>query len=273
MGSKSRLANWIISNLPPANTLVDLFAGGCSITHYALSTHKYSNIIANDIFATPMLFKDCVDGRFNDFGRWVCHDEFMSYKDVDMFVRLCYSFGTRGMSYLYSYDIEPYKKALHDMVFQTSPSDTRLAYKKVLVELEKINGRYSFDTLNKIEHLERMERLKNLCGVVGTKNLVVSQKDYRDVEIPADSIIYCDIPYFSTNGYGKQFNHKDFYEWCRQQTVPVFISEYSMPDDFFPYATLNIKTNFRKDNQRNTTQEKMFVLKKQRDFIDDNFKD
>lgn len=31
-GSKSRITEWVVSNLPRADTLVDLFCGGCAVT-------------------------------------------------------------------------------------------------------------------------------------------------------------------------------------------------------------------------------------------------
>lgn len=68
------------------------------------------------------------------------------------------------------------------------------------------------------------ERLESLQRYVG---------DYRDVEIEDDSVIYCDIPYRGTDGYGSEFDHEAFYDWCERQRVPVFISEYWMPEKRF----------------------------------------
>ena len=34
-GSKNAIADWVIDQLPPGKRLVDLFAGGCAITHCA----------------------------------------------------------------------------------------------------------------------------------------------------------------------------------------------------------------------------------------------
>ena len=54
--------------------------------------------------------------------------------------------------------------------------------------------------------------------------------------IPKGSLIYCDIPYKGTNcGKYKGFDHERFYEWARKQDN-IYISEYSMPDDFIPYS-------------------------------------
>jgi len=51
-----------------------------------------------------------------------------------------------------------------------------------------------------------------------------------------DILIYCDPPYADTNcGKYQGFDNKRFYEWAEQQDN-IFISEYSMPDCFIPYA-------------------------------------
>ena len=62
-------------------------------------------------------------------------------------------------------------------------------------------------------------------------------KDYTELEIPANSIIYCDIPYQGTKQYSisKDFNHSKFWNWCiekAKQGHTVFVSEYNAPDDF-----------------------------------------
>jgi len=61
--------------------------------------------------------------------------------------------------------------------------------------------------------------------------------DYKNLEIPDDSIIYCDIPYKGTKQYStsKGFNYTEFWEWVRVKVNDkhnVFISEYNAPDDF-----------------------------------------
>ena len=59
--------------------------------------------------------------------------------------------------------------------------------------------------------------------------------DYAEVEIPTDSVIYCDIPYEGTNRYNgaEGFNYERFYAWTLRQTEPVFISSYALPADRF----------------------------------------
>lgn len=69
------------------------------------------------------------------------------------------------------------------------------------------------------------------------KGIVFKHSSYDKLEIPENSIIYCDIPYRDAKQYdsSKDFNHEDFWEWCRKMSNKgheVFISEYSAPSDF-----------------------------------------
>jgi DNA adenine methylase len=79
-----------------------------------------------------------------------------------------------------------------------------------------------------------------------SKNNILKQRDkllgvkffdlpYNDLEIPRDSIIYCDPPYEGTTSYKDKFNHEKFWEWCRGMSFQghsIFISEYNAPGDF-----------------------------------------
>ena len=58
---------------------------------------------------------------------------------------------------------------------------------------------------------------------------------YLELQIPPNSIIYCDPPYQGVHGYNVIFNHEEFWEWVRTKTKEgheVFVSEYNAPDDF-----------------------------------------
>ena len=113
-GSKSRIAHWVIDNLPGGRVLIDAFAGGCSITHRALLSQKWQTVIANDINGKyPQLFLDAVRGKYRDEKRWISREDFERLKANDAFVACCWSFGNCLMHYMYSPAIEPYKRALH----------------------------------------------------------------------------------------------------------------------------------------------------------------
>ena len=113
-GSKSRIAHWVIDNLPRGRVLIDAFAGGCAITHRALLSQKWQTIIANDINGKyPQLFLDAIHGRYRDEKRWISRQDFERLKSKDAFVACCWSFGNDLQHYMYSKAIEPYKRALH----------------------------------------------------------------------------------------------------------------------------------------------------------------
>ena len=113
-GSKSRIAHWVIDNLPRGRVLIDAFAGGCAITHRALLIQKWQTVIANDINGKyPQLFADAVRGTYRDEKRWISREDFERLKAKDAFVACCWSFGNNLRDYMYSKTIEPYKRALH----------------------------------------------------------------------------------------------------------------------------------------------------------------
>lgn len=118
-GSKNSIARKIVSFLPSADVLIDICAGGCAITHAALEiceglAPKWKRIIANDICEMPLkLFKGAICGEYADEKRWIDRETFQKLKDVDPYVRYCWSFGNNGINYLYAQEVEPWKKALH----------------------------------------------------------------------------------------------------------------------------------------------------------------
>ena len=80
------------------------------------------------------------------------------------------------------------------------------------------------------------EAFKNtMAQIPNIKGVDFRHSSYCDLDIPNESIIYCDPPYESTTKYKDEFNHNEFWEWCRDMTSKghkVFISEYNAPDDF-----------------------------------------
>ena len=113
-GSKNRLAEKIVKLFPDAENFYDLFCGGCAITHRALIENRWKNYVINDIDSRcPKLFLDAINGKFKNETRWISREDFYRMKDNDGYVAFCWSFGNNGSSYLYSKEIEPYKKALH----------------------------------------------------------------------------------------------------------------------------------------------------------------
>lgn len=89
---------------------------------------------------------------------------------------------------------------------------------------------------------------------------------YDHLEIPKDSIVYCDPPYQGTTKYKDGFNHDDFWQWCREKAGEghkVFISEYSAPDDFVCVWSGQLKVSVAKSGRQKDAMERLFVHKSQ----------
>lgn len=246
LGSKNGIAEWVISNLPKADTFVDLFFGGGSITHAGLLSGKYKNFIANDIDnRLPLFFTECIRGEHtvDTHKEWVTKEEFNKKKKEDIFISSIWSFSNNGVDYLYGKDIAKMKQCLHNAVFfndleplkefgiNLQKSFKESIYDRYLDYSRQIKNRsMSLETLERIHALETLKQLQILEPIqtFGT--------DYQDITIPDGALIYCDVPYKDTRCCKYDgFDHDRFYEWADKQDN-IYISEYSMPDNFIPVA-------------------------------------
>ena len=77
-------------------------------------------------------------------------------------------------------------------------------------------------------------------------------------------MVYCDIPYEKTIGYGEtDFDHKEFYKWCKTRPYQVFFSSYEITEDGF-YKVLVEKIDglmITKDGTRNKVNEYIYSNK------------
>lgn len=117
-GSKNKLAERIVRLLPRRTNLVDLFCGGCAMSHAALLMGKFEHIYINDInWMCPTLFMDALQGKYANDTRWISREDFFRLRDTDPYVAMVWSFGNNMRDYLYSKEIEPLKKAIHYALF------------------------------------------------------------------------------------------------------------------------------------------------------------
>jgi len=134
-GSKNAIARWLVDQLPSGERFVDLFAGGCAVTHAAMLSGKYKFCLANDIGNAHLLFYDAVNGRLQNVNRWIDREMFMAERDSNPIAQWCYSFGNDGHSYMYARDIEPYKKLVHHALTDECVIDRYHAFRHAIVEL------------------------------------------------------------------------------------------------------------------------------------------
>lgn len=95
---------------------------------------------------------------------------------------------------------------------------------------------------------------QNLQGI----ELICSS--YDQLEIPDNSVIYCDPPYSDTTSYKNSFDSAKFWDWVREKAKAghkIYVSEYNAPSDFRCIWKKELSSNLSKDNKKST--EKLFV--------------
>lgn len=257
MGSKSKIARWVVDRLPEGDTLYDVFCGGCAITDYAMRARKYKSYVVNDITNIGYVFKKALDGGFKNETRWIDRKTYFENLE-DPYVYLCFSFGNNPVCrYAYAVELEPWKKALHWCYVFNDTSlmheygidipvcDDKAGYRKWIrnneayireqycawvnahkAEIEgKAGLKIRLERLQSLGSLERLQKLQRLKD-----SLHIFQGDYRDVVIPKSSgVVYCDPPYRNTRQYydmeggekrdlTKTFDYDGFYAWCEYQS-------------------------------------------------------
>ena len=323
-GSKSAIAKDIIDALPGGNRLVDLFCGGCSVTDYAMKrTSKYRKFLVNDL--DPMLpttYLKALRGGFADEDRWISREEFHRLKEDDPYVSMCFSFGNDCKTYMYGQAIEPYKEAIHSIVFWEDydkmealcpavveiahefcdgkdRKGRRLAFGKAVAAHVKAMGSVDYWQSNpmfrlvkikwseerrgmsgtclvgqlrdanlygpksSLQSLESLERLERLNGIRQDSFITATKSDYREYAHEEGDVVYCDPPYASTGQYKVgDFDSVAFWEWARTRDYPVYVSEYSAPDDFVSIWSKEKRRLFSKKGLSATAVENMFLHKK-----------
>ena len=238
IGSKGLFADQIIDILPAADTFIDLFCGGCAVSHAALVSGKYKHVIANDIKDMGAFFKQAIEGKVENLLEPISREEFFARNKTDPKVMSCWSFSGNLHSYIWgkeegAFNLELFK-AIADPDWVKRKEHLRAAF----VELMKIYdaGKLTRKTIVYVQKVKTLNGLKRVADLAKWSHLAPmlepSRKDYRDVVIPQGACVYADIPYINCQDYGTDFKHEEFYKWWDAQPFPVFVSEYEAPEGF-----------------------------------------
>ena len=211
MGSKNEIAWEVVQAMPKADVFVDLFCGGCAITHAAIVSKRWNKFVLNDIRPTADAFIRSIFTDLKEYERCVTRAEFKQSEDI--IVKMLWSFGNDCSTYLWGSDIEQIKCNAVRMLTAKTLKERHDCFMRFVRDIENYKG--------SLESLQRLQRLNSLQSL---------QRDYMEVEIPRGSVVvYCDIPYKNTSGYCREFDHEKFYKWFGALDVPAFVSEYDAP--------------------------------------------
>lgn len=102
------------------------------------------------------------------------------------------------------------------------------------------------------------------------KDVKFQNKDYKDVFIPFNSLVYCDIPYKDTTSYNKKevgiFDHEEFYRWMLNKSkkgIKIFVSEYkqNVPYQFkIVWEKQSKQDILNKKGEKTKTTEVLFTI-------------
>ena len=104
----------------------------------------------------------------------------------------------------------------------------------------------------------------NLKILPKIQDVIFYNEDYKDVNIPIGSLVYCDIPYKDSKPYSKKevgiFNYNEFYQWVRDNSdkYDIYISEYkhNVPENFEIVWEKKSKKDLKnKNNEQESTIE------------------
>lgn len=210
MGGKTRIAKeilpLILADRKEGQYFVEPFCGGCNVTD-KVSGNRIANDYNEYLIA---MFEGLVSGK--KYPEKISRE---LYNDV----KSCFRAGSDKydpdfmgwVGFMASY------RAMFFSGYSGTPSCTYM----------RSNG----------EHKDRVsEAIRNVTRQIPKlQGVEFRSGDYKSLQIPEESIIYCDPPYMGTTGYADGLDHDEFWQWCRERVYDghkVYISEYQAPDDF-----------------------------------------
>lgn len=269
-GSKSRIAPWVVGHLPAAPVLVDLFAGGCAVTHAAMESGRWGKVIANDLGEGPDVFRRAVEGEFaHDTAVWT-REEFLLHRDDDFAHALVHSFGNNARDYLWSPEMEAVKVPACRMLLADTWQERYRLYHRFMDALAVYVAAHGAVPGQgnrckcELQGLQRLQRLQGLQGLQRLQGLLeVSRLDYREVAIPEGAAVYADPPYRGTDqrGYSQagRFSHDEFEGWLGSVPFMVVVSEYTAPRGCVEVAARERQCSMAASGVSQKTTERLFV--------------
>jgi hypothetical protein len=268
-GGKRKIARELVQFMrrenPDATVFVDLFGGGGAMSLCA--AQYFDRVIYNEILpGVAALFSFLVRGGEipHEWYKPVSRKEFFAHKDDPTpyggFVRCCCSFGNNHKDYLYGKNVEKIKCAAAALLYDGTRAQLKefntkfglhlpdgvIDHKRDIQERRKAyftvgkQSKFQLQSLETLQRLQAIARLQRINKVCNFDNITCCNLDYRQVEIPPNAVVYCDIPYQNSvdkrgaNDYGSAFSWDEFYNWARD----VYVSEYACEHGSFVFETL-----------------------------------
>ena len=264
-GNKGQKAQQIMDILPSGKRLIDLFGGGGSISLFATQQDKWQQIIYNELNRDiyQMFTEFIINHNQIDLTAFAVPNRerfFDALKKTDRtladnIILTCWSFSNDRRSFLWGKKNEIKILVSRALFF----GDTGTKYDALYQEASKLTtigekyACYHKLRLGRLQQLEQLERLQRLQQLQQLERLEVSNKDYMDVPIVKDDVVYCDPPYGNSKDYKDvpEWNSERFHSWYMScPAKEIYISEYQQLPDTEIVADLGAKHNFTATGKR-----------------------
>lgn len=257
VGNKGQKVEQIMQVLPSGKRFIDAFGGGGCVSLTATASGKYEEVIYNDKRETVVgllkaLITDKPHFRLANYVA-LTREQFLDWRDNQpdsierTLVLIAFSFSNDQRNYLWGQKNEKDKLLLtralfygdtgtyYDQLYSYSSnaktiSEKYKAFHKCRREQMGISSRYDLlQRLEQLEQLERLQQLEQLQQLERLQQLQYSSKDYRELDIQASDVVYCDPPYIGTSVQYGGFDNKAFENWYLHEcpAEEIYISEYT----------------------------------------------
>lgn len=282
MGSKRKLSYEIVSYIlrknPNCKYFYDLFGGGGAISFQALQYKNIQQVYYNEIDTgvCELLRKIQKEGVTSEFYKWVDRETFHANKEgKDWYaglVKMIWSFGNKGDSYLFGKEIENIKRLMHEVVVNKCEislkelSEIGFDIPETILKIDSIRksrlflknvilDRINLQQFESLEHLERLEHLE------------ISNLSYELLPIKtpiSETIIYLDPPYQNTGKYQNSIDYEILQKYIENSPYKIYVSSY----EFELPCVLEIKhiSTLSPTNNAKYIIEKIFCNKPENNF-------
>lgn len=259
MGSKRRYCKYIVPIIQKyidennITTFVDVFCGGGNLADKI----KCNTVIANDLSPTLIALHQMAQTNFDkipeDGSREYWDSAYSEYKKIKT---------AMSKNEEYISQIPLYKIGAIEWYASFSNGGFPRGYAK-----NSPTRNYYKEAWKNHKIQSENELYKNIQFICGDyKNIL---KNINNIDIK-HTLFYCDSPYKGTKPYSinPKFNYEEYYNWLREisKTIPIFISEQNMPEDFPIIWEKEAKRTCGKDNNFKAC-EKLYFLNNRKEEI------
>jgi site-specific DNA-adenine methylase len=299
LGSKKQISDeivkYILRNNPKCRYIYDLFGGG-AISFCFLQKKAIKKVIYNELNTgvTELFKKIKKDGITDEFYQWIDRKTFDKYKNDNTWfgglIKTCWSFGCNQKDYLYSKEIEEYKRNCHLVIingvdklqeitdFCIKFEKTKNIFRKNILKIPNDKSYYKkrlnlirqlmelikksdigskSKQLTSIQHLERVQQLKKISNYI---NFEIYNKSYNEVEITTpinETIIYLDPPYENTQQYQDLICYRQLEDYISKSPYKIYLSSYEALKGTKECLSINYRCSMKNTNEK-TVFEKLF---------------